>query len=164
MYGEYLTEQSNFETFLLALLTLFRCSTGESWNGIWHDIDGTSPDLPGVCYAKNSATGKYFCEEEGQGAGCAEQECSMQGSPAVPAFFMTFTVVVSFIFLNMFIAVILDNFSGQDSDDAEEEGFPIKLSNIQQYVSLACTYHSHRMPVPHFCLSFARLPALSQIS
>jgi len=35
--GENLDRHANFETFGGALLTLFRMSTGESWNGIMHD-------------------------------------------------------------------------------------------------------------------------------
>lgn len=34
---EFVNKWSNFETFGIALLTLFRCATGESWNGIMHD-------------------------------------------------------------------------------------------------------------------------------
>lgn len=36
--GEWLHRQNNFQTFGASLLTLFRCSTGESWNGIMHEL------------------------------------------------------------------------------------------------------------------------------
>lgn len=35
--GTHLNRHANFEHFGRALLTLFRMSTGESWNGIMHD-------------------------------------------------------------------------------------------------------------------------------
>ena len=35
--GEYINQDANFCTFPVAALTLFRCSTGEGWNGIMHD-------------------------------------------------------------------------------------------------------------------------------
>merc|ERR1740117_2458292 len=36
-YGDFVNRHANFETFGMALLTLVRCVTGESFNGIMHD-------------------------------------------------------------------------------------------------------------------------------
>ncbi len=33
----YINSQANFRTFYSAMITLFRASTGESWNGLMHD-------------------------------------------------------------------------------------------------------------------------------
>jgi len=35
--GDFLTENANFESFPIAMLTVFRMSTGETWNGLMHD-------------------------------------------------------------------------------------------------------------------------------
>ena len=35
--GDFITDHCNFDTFFIALVTLFRCATGESWNGLMHD-------------------------------------------------------------------------------------------------------------------------------
>jgi hypothetical protein len=35
--GEFIGENVSFTTFYLAMMTLWRASTGESWNGIMHD-------------------------------------------------------------------------------------------------------------------------------
>jgi len=35
--NEFVNEHVNFRSFYLAMMTLFRASTGESWNGIMHD-------------------------------------------------------------------------------------------------------------------------------
>lgn len=37
-HGDFVNEHANFESFGSAMITLFRCSTGESWNGIMHDV------------------------------------------------------------------------------------------------------------------------------
>ena len=37
-YGEFVNRHANFENFGMALLTLARCVTGESFNGIMHDV------------------------------------------------------------------------------------------------------------------------------
>ena len=36
--NDFVTEFANFENLGNALITLFRCSTGESFNGIMHDL------------------------------------------------------------------------------------------------------------------------------
>ena len=35
--GDFIDGNVNFKTFYLSMITLFRASTGESWNGIMHD-------------------------------------------------------------------------------------------------------------------------------
>ena len=36
-YNEFVDDNVNFKSFYIAMMTLFRASTGESWNGIMHD-------------------------------------------------------------------------------------------------------------------------------
>ena len=72
--GEFVDEFANFETFYLSMITLFRCSTGESWNGIMHD--------------------------------CMKQEFWL-----AILYFVSFNTLATLVFLNIFIAVILDNFA-----------------------------------------------------
>ena len=35
--GEFIDHNVNFRSFYISMMTLFRASTGESWNGIMHD-------------------------------------------------------------------------------------------------------------------------------
>jgi hypothetical protein len=35
--GDWIIADANFRTFYLSIVTLFRCATGENWNGIMHD-------------------------------------------------------------------------------------------------------------------------------
>jgi hypothetical protein len=35
--GDFINGDANFSTFYLAIITLFRCATGEDWNGVMHD-------------------------------------------------------------------------------------------------------------------------------
>ena len=37
--GEFINENVNFRGFYIAVMTLWRASTGESWNGIMHDCN-----------------------------------------------------------------------------------------------------------------------------
>ena len=43
--GDYLNADANFCSFGTAFLTMFRCATGESWNGIMHDCMVTPASL-----------------------------------------------------------------------------------------------------------------------
>jgi hypothetical protein len=36
-HGDFVDGNVNFESFYIAFMSLFRASTGESWNGIMHD-------------------------------------------------------------------------------------------------------------------------------
>ncbi|CAL8071002.1 unnamed protein product [Calicophoron daubneyi] len=74
---------NNFKTFSNGLLLLFRCATGENWQEIMMD-----------CSAGKAC--------EGSGETC--------GSTFTYPYFVTFIFLSTFLMLNLFIAVIMDNF------------------------------------------------------
>ena len=86
-YGEYINEDANFCTFGRAALTLFRCSTGESWNGLMHDAM-IQPES-GLCSYEDGNCGNTFV--------------------AVP-FFVSYVLLSTFIVLKMMIVLILENY------------------------------------------------------
>ena len=47
--GDFIDHNVNFKSFYIAMMTLFRASTGESWNGIMHD-----------CYASENIIAVFF--------------------------------------------------------------------------------------------------------
>ncbi|EUB57745.1 Voltage-dependent L-type calcium channel subunit alpha-1D [Echinococcus granulosus] len=79
-----ITTQTNFRTFGNALLLLFRCSTGESWQELM-----LSCDYPQRCANK------------------PENTC---GSAGTYLYFVSFIFLCTFLMLNLFVAVIMDNF------------------------------------------------------
>ena len=92
VWGDYLNADANFCSFGVAFLTMFRCATGESWNGIMHDAM-IQPDT----YAA-----------DGRACSVARGDC---GSWVAIPFFVSYAVVAGFVVLNMMIAVVLENFS-----------------------------------------------------
>ncbi|XP_071821818.1 voltage-dependent calcium channel type A subunit alpha-1-like isoform X3 [Apostichopus japonicus] len=81
--GSIITSYSNFSNFFWSLLLLFRCATGESWQLIMLAcLDGTCHENP-------------------------EENC---GSPFSYPYFVSFIFLCSFLMLNLFVAVIMDNF------------------------------------------------------
>ncbi|XP_072014634.1 voltage-dependent calcium channel type A subunit alpha-1-like isoform X8 [Amphiura filiformis] len=82
-----INRHNNFSNFFLALILLFRCATGESWQQIM--LSCLSP---------------ADCAE---GTGMGEGEC---GSLFSYFYFVSFIFLCSFLMLNLFVAVIMDNF------------------------------------------------------
>ncbi|XP_035261630.1 calcium channel, voltage-dependent, P/Q type, alpha 1A subunit, b isoform X3 [Anguilla anguilla] len=82
-----INQHNNFRTFVMALMLLFRSATGEAW----HDI-------------MLSCLGGSKCDPR---SGNKEDEC---GSSFAYAYFVSFIFLCSFLMLNLFVAVIMDNF------------------------------------------------------
>nr|UGV94655.1 CaV1 voltage-gated calcium channel alpha-1 subunit [Trichoplax adhaerens] len=81
--GSAITEYNNFHSFFSSVLVLFRCATGENWQLI-----------------TLSCTWRT-------GNGCSENSC---GSNISYLYFSSFYVLSSFLVINLFVAVIMDNF------------------------------------------------------
>ncbi|CAH8831967.1 unnamed protein product [Trichobilharzia szidati] len=83
-----LHRNNNFQNFFYALLVLFRCATGESWQEIM-----------------------MACRE---GQKCSkdadETEVNGCGSKLAYAYFISFHAISAFLVINLFVAVIMDNF------------------------------------------------------
>jgi voltage-dependent calcium channel L type alpha-1D len=84
-------QNNNFQTFEQSILVLFRCATGE----VWQEIMLSCVKKPSVKCDPNS-------DEAGNPEGC--------GSNLAYPYFVTFFVMTSFLILNLFVAVIMDNF------------------------------------------------------
>ena len=85
--GDALSDQRNFHTLGSSMLLLFQCLTGDNWSGMMADT--TVSERSGLCSN-------------------AEGNC---GSQSAIAYFIAFQLIGSFVFLNLVVAVILENFS-----------------------------------------------------
>merc|ERR1719445_2005647 len=82
---------NNFQSFTMAFLVLFRSATGEAWQEIMLD-----------CVPGENAPCDEASDDAGKEGGC--------GSYVAYPFFISFFVVCAFLVLNLFVAVIMDNF------------------------------------------------------
>ncbi|XP_064379709.1 voltage-dependent N-type calcium channel subunit alpha-1B isoform X3 [Dromaius novaehollandiae] len=82
-----INRHNNFRTFLQALMLLFRSATGEAW----HEI-------------MLSCLSNQACDPL---SGLTKKEC---GSDFAYFYFVSFIFLCSFLMLNLFVAVIMDNF------------------------------------------------------
>ncbi|XP_064029920.1 voltage-dependent L-type calcium channel subunit alpha-1S isoform X2 [Pogoniulus pusillus] len=88
--GTQINRNNNFQTFPQAVLLLFRCATGEAWQEI----------LLGCSYGK-------LCDPESDFAEGEEYTC---GTGFAYFYFISFYMLCAFLIINLFVAVIMDNF------------------------------------------------------
>ena len=102
-----LDEIVNFKTFASSMCLLFRISTAAGWNGVL--------DACMVEYVEGSSN---KCDPTYKGIkGITQGNC---GNPLVAViFFVSYIILIVLIIINMYIAVILENFNqAQSQDDA----------------------------------------------
>ena len=96
-----LDNHANFKNFGNALLLLIRISTGEAWNDIMFDC-ARERGITFQCV--NDPSYEEIIANGGEPNGCGSQVSAF-------LYFISFMVIVSFIFLNLFIAIILEGFN-----------------------------------------------------
>mmetsp|Transcript_3119 Transcript_3119/g.7221 ORF Transcript_3119/g.7221 Transcript_3119/m.7221 type:complete len:1718 (+) Transcript_3119:685-5838(+) len=124
---------ANFEQFYYALLTLFRMSTGEAWNGLMHDcmierecvlyrdpLTGVDTYLDAADKTWQDKDEKYWTNQ-----------CTPHPIGAI-LFFTFFVILCAFVMLNLVIAVILDNF--QSNSQSEEA--PVSKDHMARYTEV----------------------------
>ncbi|XP_066580597.1 voltage-dependent L-type calcium channel subunit alpha-1C isoform X2 [Amia ocellicauda] len=86
-----INRNNNFQTFPQAVLLLFRCATGEAWQEIMLDCIPPQP-----------------CETGSETGHASEDENC--GSIFTIFYFVSFYMLCAFLIINLFVAVIMDNF------------------------------------------------------
>jgi len=93
---------ANFENFGMAMLTLFRVSTGDNGNGILKDAMRTAPACDDI------ADCKFNC--------CSDPFMA-------PFFFLSFTVLAQFVLLNVVVAVLMSELEESQKEQEALEYF-----------------------------------------
>jgi hypothetical protein len=88
--GHDLGRHANFRSSLAAFLLLLRIVTGEDWNKIMHDCMVAPP----ACTAAHN----YW-----------QSDCG--NATAALLYFGSFYIIITYIFLNLLVAIIQENFS-----------------------------------------------------
>jgi hypothetical protein len=140
-YNDDYTERANFRNFGNSMVTLFRFSTGENWNGYMHSmlmnkepdchLDPPYPKDSEWCFASDldpcgsqpgalMKAGGVFTDAEleafGDSTCCIElYGCGDAGWALF--FFYSFTLLVTFVMLNLFLGVILEAFEDNETGD-----------------------------------------------
>nr|ASY04967.1 Nav1.8 [Antrozous pallidus] len=92
----------NFQTFANSMLCLFQITTSAGWDGLLNPILNTGPP---------------YCDPNLPNSNSTRGDC---GNPAVGIIFFTTYIIISFlIVVNMYIAVILENFNTATEESTE---------------------------------------------
>ncbi|CDW53676.1 Ion trans domain containing protein [Trichuris trichiura] len=91
-YGQAVNRHANFRSATNALTVLFRIVTGEDWNEIMHDCMRSPPS----CW--------YY-----EGAVLWETDCGNYHGAVI--YFCSFYLTITYIVLNLLVAIIMENFS-----------------------------------------------------
>ncbi|KAJ0394815.1 hypothetical protein P43SY_008600 [Pythium insidiosum] len=118
--GPALTAFSNFRSFGSSFLLLFQILSGDDWHLTMTDC---SREPPACVERWNGATRRW------------DSDCGSSG--AAVFFFVTFVTLVVFVFLNLFIAVILENFR---SCYLQGDVCPISLHDFELYREVFLRY------------------------
>uniref|UniRef100_A0A4W6FAL1 Voltage-dependent L-type calcium channel subunit alpha n=1 Tax=Lates calcarifer TaxID=8187 RepID=A0A4W6FAL1_LATCA len=86
-----INRNNNFQTFPQAVLLLFRCATGEAWQEIMLACSANRPCEKGSTNENSTSN----------------EEC---GSQFAIIYFVSFYMLCAFLIINLFVAVIMDNF------------------------------------------------------
>ncbi|XP_037089307.1 sodium leak channel non-selective protein-like [Pollicipes pollicipes] len=92
-YGEGIGRQANFKTAPNSIVMLFRIVTGEDWNQIMHDCMVEPPS----------------CTPAARGSSYWLTDCG--NFTVALVFFCSFYVIITYIVLNLLVAIIMENFS-----------------------------------------------------
>eukprot|EP00937_MAST-01D_sp_MAST-1D-sp2_P001962 g1962.t1 len=154
--GFSMNHHANFQTFSSAVGVLVRCVTGEQWNSIMYDAAGRY-DVHYLA-AHNCTTLDCGCANDMQ---WDPATCGFEGAPAAPAcrplngcgselaypYFVSFMLIVAFVFVNLFVAVILEGFaSSQEIHNDSSEGDADEAEgglSLEQYSKFCATWASH---------------------
>eukprot|EP00742_Colponemidia_sp_Colp-10_P007235 GILJ01007777.1.p1 GENE.GILJ01007777.1~~GILJ01007777.1.p1 ORF type:complete len:565 (-),score=92.40 GILJ01007777.1:155-1687(-) len=108
MFQKELNSQANFRTFGMSLLTMFRCTTGEAWQSLMHDLI-LQDTYQGVA-----------CMDDVSYADIAAGNINGCGTYFAIPFMMSYQVIVAFVLLNLFVAVVLEAFADEKKDEESE--------------------------------------------
>lgn len=133
--GDTLNEHGNFRDFRAAFITLFRASTGEAWNEIMHDMWKSEADFyragdwcaPDTIYDFEN---KYEVLKDkcliDIPNGCVQTIFGHNIWPVI--FWVSYTLLISFMVMNLLIAVILEGYEdGKDSPASEVVEICVKV-------------------------------------
>ena len=127
-YGESMTRHANFRTAPNGIITLFRIVTGEDWNKIMHDCMVSPP----------------FCTIDPE-MNYWETDCGSFSFSL--AYFCSFYVIITYIVLNLLVAIIMENFSLFYSNEEDALLSYADIRNFQNTWNLVDTQQRGMIPV-----------------
>ncbi|VDK65890.1 unnamed protein product [Onchocerca ochengi] len=127
-YGQAVSKHVNFRNAKEALVVLFRSVTGEDWNDIMHDCMRSPP----LCYWK-------------EGVSYWQTDCGNYFGAII--YFCSFYLIITYIVLNLLVAVIIENFSLFYSSEEDALLSYADIRNFQQVWNMVDVEQKRTIPV-----------------
>ena len=147
-----LTVHANFQGFFTAILFLWRATTGENWNGAMHSL---ATSLPG-CVVDPEYQDDMCGFNDIEGCiplnGC--------GNPSIYLFMLAFTILVTYVMLNLSIAVILEGFA--QSEEVEDTSSSSTTLDPDRLISFKQAW-AHFDPKATSYITISEMPLLLQL-
>lgn len=113
LHQDLVNDKDNFGTVGLAMYTLFRCTTGEDWNGIMHELSITTgeeadvaPDSP-ICIQDQDY--ETFVRNGQILRGC--------GSSFAQTYFLCFTLLMAWLIMNLSVAAVIEGLEAAKNEN-----------------------------------------------
>ncbi|CAM1330656.1 Uncharacterised protein g10345 [Pycnogonum litorale] len=129
-FGENIGRQANFQTAATGIAVLFRIVTGEDWNKIMHDCMVSEP----YCTRGDPSNTNYW-----------ETDCGNFTGSLI--YFCTFYVIITYIVLNLLVAIIMENFSLFYSNEEDALLSYADIRNFQNTWNMVDTNQRGVVPV-----------------
>ncbi|CAI4226086.1 unnamed protein product [Auanema sp. JU1783] len=127
-YGQAVGKHVNFRNGREALVVLFRSVTGEDWNDIMHDCMRSPP----------------FCHWD-EGLNYWETDCGNYFGAII--YFCSFYLIITYIVLNLLVAIIMENFSLFYSSEEDALLSYADIRNFQQVWNTVDIEQKRSIPV-----------------
>jgi len=127
-----LSDYANFKNFGMAMLVLFRLSTGDNWNGMMKDGLRDPPPISNNTALNTQYGNDYGCsfavscgDPDVCCAGCNDHEDCKENCCAsaalTPLYYISFCIFSTFVMLNLVVATLMGELERAGTEDAEEE-------------------------------------------
>merc|ERR1711871_1144797 len=155
-FDSEMNHHANFRSIMESFIILFRFATGENWNGYMHTMinNAEEPDCMPISDMKYNKTAPWCISESDYMLPGGRTEINGCGnSVSIPPhlFFYMFTLMVTFVMLNLFVGVVLGAFENAEEGDVlgpedldkfievwgnfdPEATFMIKVDDLKQFV------------------------------
>jgi len=125
-----MNENANFRTFGDAMLLLLRFSTGENWNGFMRGMFNNADGCVNQPTLKENTT---WCFSQSNYPDCTEiNGCG--GGASLYLYFYSFTLLVVFVILNLFVGVVLEAFENS------AEGEILSPDDLESFTTVWAEY------------------------
>lgn len=93
---EYITDKNNFKQIGTAMILLFRCSTGEDWNKVMHELSRNDEQIDCI----NDQDYETYAANNFQVRGC--------GASFSYIYFLTYTIIIAWLIMNLSVAAVIE--------------------------------------------------------